>query len=85
MCGKELDMWDLQEDFSFNHHVGYGSKYDCDVIHLALCCDCFDKVMDYIVPQCKISPITSIWEPVEPPHQDNALQGEIRRHDYGLS
>lgn len=49
MCGKEFDMWDEQENFCFTHYVGYGSKYDFNKVDLKLCCDCFDKVMDFII------------------------------------
>lgn len=27
-CGKKLDFWDVQEDFSMQRNLGYGSKYD---------------------------------------------------------
>lgn len=57
MCGKEFDMWDEQENFCFEHNVGYGSKYDMEKVNVNLCCDCFDKVMDMIIPMCKESPI----------------------------
>lgn len=52
-CGKPLDEWDLQEDFSIHTIVGYGSKYDLTEVHLQLCCKCFDKIAD----ECKISPV----------------------------
>lgn len=56
MCGKEFDMWDEQEGFGFNYHVGYGSKFDCSHVMVDLCCDCFDELMDtYILPKCKVS------------------------------
>lgn len=58
MCGKDFDMWDEQEDFCFEHVIGYGSKYDMHKVDLKLCCDCFDKVMDFILPQCKDDPMT---------------------------
>jgi hypothetical protein len=53
LCGKPLDEWDLQEDFTIHTTVGYGSKYDLSKVHLQLCCDCFDKIVD----SCKISPV----------------------------
>ena len=58
MCGKDFDFWDTNENFCFDTHVGYGSSYDLKRIRLNLCCDCFDKVMDWILPQCKIDPMT---------------------------
>jgi len=58
MCGKPFDTWDLQEDFSVDHMVGYGSKFDESHVSFDLCCECFDKVMEeYIIPNCKYSPI----------------------------
>ena len=60
MCGKEFDEWDEQENFCFEHNVGYGSKYDMCKIDLKLCCDCFDKVMDYIVSQCRDNPVSEV-------------------------
>ena len=50
-------MWDMQEDFCLNRHIGYGSKYDYNFLQLNLCCDCFDRLLDHIIPQCKINPI----------------------------
>lgn len=55
-CGKRLDIWDTQEDFSiYRNQIGYGSKYDGDSIELDLCCDCMDELID----GCKVSPIVS--------------------------
>ena len=56
MCGEEFNDWDKQENFGFHYNVGYGSKYDGNRIHLDFCCTCFDKLMDYILPQCKTEP-----------------------------
>lgn len=53
MCGKPLDFWDVQEDFSLHRHLGYGTKNDGSVLDLHLCCDCLDKIVD----KCNISPI----------------------------
>lgn len=52
-CGKELDVFDLQQDFFIHTRIGYGSIYDGDFVRLQLCCDCFDK----LVGACKVSPI----------------------------
>lgn len=52
-CGKLLDEWDLQEDFSIHKIVGYGSIHDGEEIELRLCCDCFDKAVE----ECELSPI----------------------------
>jgi hypothetical protein len=57
MCGKEFDMWDEQENFRFEHRVGYGSVHDGEYIKINLCCDCFDKVIDMVAPLCKTNPV----------------------------
>lgn len=63
MCGQLFDDWDEQEDFGFTHRVGYGSKFDLQVLRCDFCCNCFDKLMDeYILPRCKISPIVGEYE-----------------------
>ena len=53
MCGKELDFFDLQQDFTIHKQVCYGSIHDGDHVNLQLCCECFDKA----VADCKVSPI----------------------------
>lgn len=56
LCGKEMDFWDIQEEFSIqSFNIGYGSKHDGDALELDLCCDCMDELID----RCKINPITS--------------------------
>jgi hypothetical protein len=52
-CGKELDMWDMQEGFRMYRRFGYGTKYDGDTVDLNLCCDCIEKLID----SCLVSPI----------------------------
>ena len=52
-CGKELDIFDLQQNFVIHKRVQYGSVYDgCDVDY-HLCCDCFDRAVE----ACRVSPI----------------------------
>ena len=55
-CGKELDMWDVQQGFSIHRHLGYGSKYDGDDLYIDLCCDC----MDLLIDSCVIPPVDSL-------------------------
>lgn len=43
-CGKEMDIWDRQENFSINRRCGYGTKYDGFGIQLNLCCDCMEEL-----------------------------------------
>ena len=52
-CGKTFDIWDFQEDFSFDKYIGYGSKYDEHHIKFYLCCNCFDKIFDVISSMIK--------------------------------
>ena len=54
MCGKPLDFWDVQEDFSLHRHLGYGTKFDGSRLSIQLCCDCMERVIE----QCNISPVT---------------------------
>lgn len=57
VCGKEFDLYDRQEKFGIHTGViGYGSKYDGGEISLDMCCDCFDRLMEDLIPKCKINP-----------------------------
>lgn len=56
-CGKELDFWDKQNNFSFKGAVGYGSSYDGEFIEIHLCCDCFDKALNKFSPKFKVGPV----------------------------
>ena len=58
MCGKAFNVWDNRENFSIDHYIGYGSKYDLHRLQLNLCCECFDKAVDWIIPQCKHNPMS---------------------------
>jgi len=75
LCGKPFDMWDRQENFGFDYHVGYGSKYDLQHITVHFCCSCFDKLLDELIPRFKI-PMEShelslsaygVWDPEDIP------------------
>ena len=57
MCEKLLNEWDLGEDFYFKRRIGYGSKYDFHIFEARLCCDCFDRALDKILPMFKESPL----------------------------
>lgn len=52
-CGKVLDEFDEQEHLEIHTILGYGSKYDLEEVHIRLCCDCFDELVD----GCKVSPL----------------------------
>ena len=53
----------IAEKFGLNgsgvmvREVADGSKYDLNRLKLNLCIDCFDKVLDFILPQCKTNPL----------------------------
>lgn len=52
-CGRKFDLWDTQEEFTISRGLGYGTKYDGEVLELALCCNCMEKLID----ECVMSPI----------------------------
>lgn len=52
-CGKKLDFWDQQQEFSIHKRLEYGSIYDGETIRYQLCCDCIDRAID----ECAVSPI----------------------------
>lgn len=52
-CGKEMDIFDLQEKFSLQRNIQYGSKYDGAYLDIDLCCNCMDELID----GCVISPV----------------------------
>lgn len=53
-CGKELDLFDLNQSFIIHTQIGYGSIHDGEYVHYRLCSECFDK----LVKESKVSPIT---------------------------
>lgn len=57
MCGKQFNYWDYNDDYSIYLPLGFGSQHDTDTLDVSLCCDCCDKVVDYFVANCKISPL----------------------------
>lgn len=59
MCGKKFTEADLS--FRGNRHdifVGYHSRYDLKRLQLNLCVDCFDRVLDMLIPMCRLDPVT---------------------------
>ena len=58
MCGKELDLWDEEQDCSIYKYCGYGSENDGDKLELDLCIGCMDK----LIRTCKISPVIDMDE-----------------------
>lgn len=57
-CGRELDMWDRQNNFVIHRSVHYGSKYDMTEVSVRLCNRCFDTFAD----SCVNSPVTKEYE-----------------------
>lgn len=50
-CGRQFGKFDT--GFNIACFMGYGSKYDGEMLDLNMCCDCMDKFID----SCKLSPI----------------------------
>lgn len=85
MCGKMFDLWDEQEDFCFVRHIGYGSKYDMKGLYLNLCCDCFDKIVDWFLPLCVNDPLVDeqdLWRPC--PSERDVGEQFMRRMQDGV-
>lgn len=52
-CNKKLKEWDV---LGFEFVVGYGSKYDGDMIKCTLCYECMDYFIDnHLAKYCEIS------------------------------
>ena len=54
LCGKEFDKADIYNGFSIFRNIGYGSKYDGQILHLDICCGCVDTIIE----QSAINPLT---------------------------
>lgn len=52
-CGKNLDIFDEQENFTLTRKLGYGTKYDGEELRINLCCGCMESLID----SCTVSPI----------------------------
>ena len=55
MCGRKLDLIDLRCGFSLYERMGYGTKYDGDMLDLHLCCECIESLIE----ECVLSPIST--------------------------
>jgi hypothetical protein len=58
MCSRKLDEIDKDQDFHFKQWIGYGSKYDLNIFESRLCCRCFDRLLDAVLPMFKINPLS---------------------------
>lgn len=56
ICGIKLDEYDSHANYSIHKKIGYGSKYDGSFMHLNICIECMDKLID----KCVIKPINTI-------------------------
>ena len=56
LCGTELDYCDIQEDFTFSKHLGYGTRYDGSDLLMRLCCHCMEKLID----GCVVPPLEDL-------------------------
>lgn len=52
-CGRELDFWDKQQDFTIHKKIQYGSVHDGATVDMHLCCLCFDTLLQ----ACAVSPV----------------------------
>ena len=57
MCGNCLTAWHQSETYAFESYIAFGSKREGSRIKVRLCPDCFDKTLDWFLPQCVINPI----------------------------
>lgn len=55
MCGKEIESYN---EFNINYQFGYESLHDGENLNLDLCGECLDKITQYLLDNCKISPLT---------------------------
>ena len=78
MCGKEFDESDRNfGDNCYDIFVNYPSKYDCCRVQLDLCVDCFDIVLDVLIPMCKTNPI------VDDDWLEHCCEGNVIHRDWG--
>jgi len=57
MCKKSFTLFDYYHgDNRFDLFMNYGSKYDLKRLKFNFCIECFDKVLDMIIPMCKMNP-----------------------------
>lgn len=48
MCGKKFDDWDEESSLTIDRCMGYGSRRDGEHVHIDICANCFDKLLDDI-------------------------------------
>lgn len=48
ICGKQFGLYDKYADLCFEKKIGYGSVHDGKTLQINLCCECFDKLADFL-------------------------------------
>ena len=56
LCGREMDFADAVADFKLYKYLGYGTKYDGDLLDMKICCKCMERLID----ACAKSPVTNV-------------------------
>ena len=78
MCGKTFTEWDVNlGDNCYDIFVNYPSNHDCERIQLNLCVECFDRVLDLILPLCKFDPV------VDDDWLEHCCEGGVIHRDRG--
>lgn len=48
ICGKRFNDLDEEIGLIIDRYMGYGSKRDGEHVHIDICANCFDKLLDDI-------------------------------------
>lgn len=72
MCGWKLDEFDLAQNFTIDHYISYGSKHDLEHLHVDLCNDCLDRLIDWLTGTCIHNPIDGEYDVITGPMQCEA-------------
>lgn len=59
VCGKALKNPRDLDFVNIHFRIGYGSKYDGDMIDMDICPECLDKMLIKYIPTFKINPLIS--------------------------
>ena len=80
ICGKDFDNWDLQENHHHTYNFGFGSKHDLEYLEFDVCADCFDKIIDTILPLFPKSPLKDM-ECYQDKPLDPLYTQKVEHHD----
>lgn len=81
ICGRNFDDWDLQENHHHYYSFGYGSiRHDLESIEFDVCAECFDKLIDAILPLFPKSPMSQMEIYSEAP-EHHPYVTEVSKHD----